>query len=245
MVDIVSRNIVTLNNVTHKDLKIITHYSAQFGNNLHAVLTFPTEFADIQREYPILFQKNPATDKFQSIALLGIAPGENLFLNNNQWSARYVPAIVTREPFIIGFEDQSANGGDEHALVVMVDMDSPRVNTREGEAVFLQFGGNTRYLEKINNVLQKIYQGTSISDAMFDAYNQLELIEPVNLEITLNNGDVHRLSGNYTISQEKLYALSGDDLAKLNAAGFLESAFLIINSLNNMKNLIDIKNSRL
>jgi hypothetical protein len=51
-------NVVSLNNVTHKDLKIITKYSEQFGNNVSAVLTFPTEFADMQREYPILFQKN-------------------------------------------------------------------------------------------------------------------------------------------------------------------------------------------
>jgi hypothetical protein len=242
-------DIVLLNNVTHKDLKIITHYSAQFGNNVNAVLTFPTEFADIQREYPILFQKNPDTDKYQSVALLGISPGENLFLNGDNWNAHYIPAIVAREPFIIGFEDQSATGGEEHAPVVMVDMDSPRISTSAeeaiGETVFLEFGGNTRYLEKINSLLQGIYRGATVSDAMFEAFTELELIEPVKLEITLQNGEVHRLHGNYTISREKLYSLSGDDLAKLNAAGFLEGAFLIINSLNNMKNLIDIKNASL
>lgn len=238
-------DIVLLNNVTHKDLKIITQYSERFGNNVNAVLIFPTEFADIQREYPIFFQKNPDTNTFQSVALLGISPGENLFLNNNQWHARYIPAIVAREPFIIGFEDQSAAGGDEHTPVVMVDMDSPRISNSEGETVFLEFGGNTRYLEKINNLLQGIYRGTSVSDAMFEAYTEFELIEPVKLEITLNNGEIHRLHGNYTISREKLYALSGDNLAKLNAAGFLEGAFLVLNSLNNMKNLIDIKNSTL
>jgi hypothetical protein len=238
-------NVIPLNNVTHKDLKIITEYSERFGNNLNAVLAFPTEFADIQREYPILFQKNPETQKYQSVALLGISPEENLFLNNGNWNARYIPAIVTREPFVIGFEDQSATGGDEHAPVVMVDMDSPRVSTQEGQAVFLEFGGNTRYLESINRILQGIYQGMAISDEMFATYTEFDLIEPILLEIKLNNGEVHRLNGNYTISREKLQSLSADSLAKLNQAGFLEGAFLIMNSLNNMKNLIDIKNSKL
>lgn len=238
-------NLVPLNNVTHKDLKIITQHSEQFGNNIGAVLTFPTEFADIQREYPIFFQRNPETLKYQSVALLGITPGENLFLHNEKWNARYIPAIVAREPFVIGFEDQSADGGDEHAPVVMVDMDSPRVSKHEGQAVFLEFGGNTQYLESINRILQGIYQGMSVSDEMFEAFTELELIEPVSLEIKLNNGELHRLTGNYTINREKLNSLSAKELAKLNKAGFLEGAFLVASSLNNMKNLIDIKNSRL
>jgi hypothetical protein len=238
-------NVIPLNNVAHKDLKIITQYSEQFGNNVSAVLTFPTEFADIQREYPILFQKNPDTQQYQSFALLGITPGENLFLTNGKWNARYIPAIVAREPFVIGFEDQSASGGDERAPVVMVDMDSPRVSKHEGQSVFLEFGGNTQYLDSINRILQGIYQGASVSDEMFTAFTELDLIEPVALEIKLNNGEIHRLTGNYTISREKLSSLSAKDLAKLNKAGFLEGAFLVMNSLNNMKNLIDIKNSKL
>jgi hypothetical protein len=124
-------------------------------------------------------------------------------------------------------------------------MDSPRVNEHEGQPVFLEFGGNTRYLEDINRVLQGIYQGVAVSDEMFAAYTELELIEPVVLEVKLNNGEVHRMNGNYTISREKLLSLSPKNLEKLNKAGFLEGAFLVINSLNNMKNLIDIKNSRL
>lgn len=238
-------NIIPLNNVAHKDLKIIQKYSEQFGHNVGAVLIFPTEFADIQREYPILFQKNPDTLKFQSIALLGLIPNENLFLNDGQWNARYIPAIVAREPFVIGFEDQSATGGEENAPVVMVDMDSPRVSTQDGQNVFLEFGGNTRYLENVNLILQGIYQGSAISDEMFEAFTDLDLIEPVALEVKLNNGEVHRLTGNYTIHREKLNALSAENLEKLNKAGFLEGAFLVMNSLNNMKNLIDIKNSRL
>lgn len=238
-------NIIPLDNVTHKNLKIITQHSEQLGNNTGAVLTFPTEFADVQREYPIFFQKNPETQKYQSVALLGITPGENLFLNNGQWSARYIPAIIAREPFVIGFEDQSATGGDERTPVVMVDMDSPRVNEHEGQPVFLEFGGNTPYLESINRILQGIYQGMSVNNEMFEVFTELELIEPVALEIKLNNGEIHRLTGNYTISREKLNSLSAKDLAKLNKAGFLEGAFLVVSSLNNMKNLIDIKNSRL
>ena len=103
---------VLLNNIAHKDLKIITQYSARFGDNLGSTLTFPTEFGDIQREYPILFRKESANGKFQSVVLLGFKPDENLFLDEFRgWQADYIPAVIERGPFLIGFQDQRVDGG--------------------------------------------------------------------------------------------------------------------------------------
>lgn len=238
-------NIVALNNVLHKNLKIITHYSEEFGNKVDCVQIFPTEFVQVQREYPILFQKHPDTGQFQAIALLGIAPDENLFLRDGTWQARYIPASVACNPFIIGFEDQTDQGGSEREPVVYINMDSPRISETQGEPVFREFGGTTTYLEKITRNLQKLYQGLNENQLMFSLFSEFDLIEPVNLEIKLNNGDLYRLQGNYTIDAEKLAQLSGDKLEKLNNAGFLSCAFFICSSLNNVQCLIDIKNSQL
>lgn len=238
-------NHVLLNNITHKDLKVITQYSARHGDNVGSVLTFPTEFGEVQKEYPILFQRNPASGKFHSVALLGFKPDENLFLDEfSGWNANYVPAAMERGPFLIGFQDQRADGGEEKTPVVHVDMDSTRVSFKEGKAVFLEQGGMSPYLERINNVLKHIYNGMTVSDAMFDAFSALELIEPVTLDIELNEREQYQLNGNYTLNREKLAALSGNDLASLNAAGFLRCAFLVIESLSNIQRLIALKNSR-
>lgn len=236
-------NVVALNNVLHKNVKINTRYSEQLGNNLDRVLTCPTEFVQIQREYPIFFQKHPETGKFQSIALLGIEPGENLYLQDNKWNASYVPAIVTSNPFVIGFEDQTAAGGSEYEPVIYINMDSPRVNETEGEMVFLEFGGNTHYLEKVTRNLKALYQGLSISDNMFALFSEYNLIEPVKLEFKVHN-KLYRLTGNYSINSERLAALDGNALAALNNAGVLDCAFFVAASLNNVQKLIDIKNTR-
>lgn len=238
-------HIVPLNNVEHKNLKISTRHTEMFGCNVNAVIAFPSEFSDIQMEYPILFKKNATTNQYQAIALLGIEQGENLFIKNGEWSASYIPAIIARDPFIIGFEDQSHYGGEERAPIMMIDMDSPRVSEQEGQPVFLEFGGNTPYLEKINQILHGMYQGTAMADTMFAMFSEMNLIEPVTLEVKLKNGDLHRITGNYTISREKLQSLTASELEKLNKAGFLEGAFLVISSLNNMKRLIEIKNSKI
>jgi hypothetical protein len=235
---------VLLNNITHQDIKVITRHSAEFGDNVGSTLTFPTEFTDVHREYPILFQKNPETGKFQSVVLLGLKSDENLFLDENGWNARYIPAVIERGPFLIGFQDQSRDGGDERTPVVHIDMENPRVNTTEGSDVFLDHGGLSPYLEKISRLLNRIYDGMQISDTMFAAFTELGLIEPVNLEIDISDHEKYRLNGNYTIHRERLAQLNGAELERLNRAGFLHIAFLVIESLGNIQRLIQLKSQR-
>ena len=234
----------TLNNIDHQDLRVASLLDPAFGHNSGLVLVFPSEFADLQREYPILLQQQPGTGQFRALALLGLQPDENLFLRDGRWLGRYLPAIVAKGPFVIGLEDQSLQGGEENALVVKLDMADPRVNHPQGQRLFLEFGGNTPYLEQVNATLNRIYQGDRISGAMYKAFAQLELIEPVELEITLNNNQRYRLQGNFTINRDKLYALRGQALEQLHASGFLEAAMHIANSLNNVQRLIELKNAK-
>ena len=60
----------------------------------------------------------------------------------------------------------------------------------------------------------------------------------------MSTEEQHNLHGYFTINQDKLRSLDGDSLAKLNRAGFLEGAFLVVASLNNVKKLIDLKHRR-
>ena len=60
---------VLLNNVEHKDLRVDSSPSAKYGDNVNRALAFPTEFGDLQKEYPILFYKDPKADKFQAHAI--------------------------------------------------------------------------------------------------------------------------------------------------------------------------------
>jgi hypothetical protein len=236
---------VLLNNVEHGHLRVITRRAAEFGDAVHAVLTFPTEFADVQREYPILFRRDPAIGEYRSMALLGFAEGENLFLDEHGWSGRYVPAIVARGPFLIGFQEQEVDGETRREPVVHVDLDDPRVNEREGEPLFLEHGGNAPYLRYVADLLRGIREGIEIGTAMFAAFERHGLIEPVNLEVDVLDDVRYVLRGWHTISRDRLAALDGAALAELNRAGFLEGAYLVLASLSNVPQLIERKRRRL
>jgi hypothetical protein len=237
-------NHVLLNNVAHADMRVITRYSAQFGDNVHAVPTFPTEYGDIQREYPILFRRHGEAGELQSVALLGLAQGENLFLDGDRWTAAYVPGVIARGPFLIGFQEQEKNGEVRREPVIHVDMDNPRVNRTEGQAVFLEHGGNTPYLNQVALILRGIQEGLAMSKPMFAAFEAFDLIEPVRIEAAVLDDVKYVLKGFHTINQERLAQLDGAALEKLNRAGFLQGAFLVVASLNNVKKLIDLKQQR-
>lgn len=225
-----------LNNVEHKDLRVIERYSAEYGDNVGSFPTFPTELGDVQREYPVFFRKDATTHEYQLIALLGFQHNENLFLDEQGWHAAYIPGVFARGPFLIGFQEEP---------VIHVDLDHPKISYTEGEPVFLPQGGNSRYIERIAAILKGIYDGMAVTKAMSAALAELDLIEPINVEIKFSETERYTLAGLHTISKEKLAALEGEALTKLHKAGYLQGAFLILASQNNMKRLVEMKQRRL
>jgi hypothetical protein len=235
---------VMLNNVTHRNLRVITRHAAELGDDVGSVLTFPTEYGDVQREYPIFFRKDPATGEWFSVAILGFQKNENLFLDETGWHASYVPGAIARGPFLIGFQEQDVGGDVRKNPVIHVNMDDPRVGKSEGHAVFMPHGGNSPFLDHIATVLAGIREGIDVSKPMFAMFTELDLIEPVKLEVKPSPDENYSVVGLYTINQQKLAALDGAALERLNRSGFLQGAFLVTNSMNNVRRLIALKQQR-
>jgi len=236
-------NKVLLNNVDHADLRVIVRPAAEYGDSVNQVLVFPTEFDEIQREYPIFFRRDP-NGALQSVALLGLDRDENLFLDEHGWQGRYVPAVLQRGPFSIGLQEREADGEARREPMVHIDLDHPRVSRSDGLPLFLPQGGNAPYLEHIAGVLRAIYAGIEATAPMFAAFEAAGLIEPVSVEIELDEERKYVLSDLFTVGRAKLAALDGGRLEQLNRSGFLGIAFLVASSMSNVRRLIDLKNAK-
>lgn len=245
-------NHVLLNNIDHANLKVKTGHSSLYGSRVGLAPVFPTEFSEVQREYPILLRRDNEKGGFQAVALLGFAEDENLFLDESPqspdravWNAGYVPCILERGPFLIGFREQESGDVARRDPVIHVDMDSPRIDGESGEAVFLPHGGNSPYLERIASILKSIHAGMAISDDMFKLFSEFNLVEPVDLDIEIHRDESLKLSGYFTVNEETLGKLDGPSLKRLNEAGFLAYAYFIAASLGNIRRLIQRKRLRL
>lgn len=235
-------NIVLLNNVDHHDLRVITRYGPEFGDTINQLLVFPTEFEAVQREYPIVF-RHDQEGNLRSVALLGFARDENLYLGEGGWQARYVPAIQQRGPFSIALQEQIIDGVARQEPMIRVDLDHPRVSRTEGINVFLPHGGNSPWLDHITGVLRTLFTGNQQMAPMFAAFEAAGLIRPVNIEVE-GGGQSFSIPDVFTIDEERLAGLAGAELEALHRSGFLRAAIFAAASLGNIARLIELRNRK-
>lgn len=229
-------NHAILNNAQHKNLRVITERGPAWGDALMSALTFPAEFRDLQACYPIVFARKE-DGGYDALALFGFEQGENLFLGPDGWDAPVIPLTMQRQPFLIG-------RGDGGELSVHIDMDSPRVRDGgiEGEALFLSHGGASEYLEHAASMLRAIHDGVQASTSFTAALAELDLLEPFVFDVQLDTGARHRLAGFHAINEERLAALSPDQLAGLHRAGWLQPVYMSVASLSQFRELVARKN---
>lgn len=231
---------ILLSKEHHKDLRIKTTYSAEFGDAVMWAPTFAFEFRNLQSHYPILFQKDSAGGGFFPIALFGLEQNENLFLNEQGWDCNVIPLMVQRVPFSIGLY---GDDGAEKKRLIHIDIEHPKVSRAEGQPLFDSSGVNSDYLERMSGMLEAIHVWNEHNTRFMAALVELDLLEPVTMDIRLANKTQGQLIGFHTINEEKLNQLSGADLKTLNERNFLQPIYMAIASLSSMNKLIERKSS--
>lgn len=230
-----------LNNVDHAALRVHVDHDPAFGDAVNQSLLLPIEFEAAQRDYPILFRRRDEGG-YYAVALLGLDPDENLFLNGRRWQAGYVPIAHQRGPFAIAM---NANEQGEVEPMLQVDLDSPRVAADgEGVAVFLPNGGHSPYLDHVVRTLRRAHQGLAVEAAMFAAFESAGLIRPITMQIAVDDYRRYDVPDCFAIDGERLASLDGATLEALHRPGFLNLAFLALSSLGNVPRLIELKNAR-
>lgn len=230
-------NLALLDNVEHHDLKVRADRGDTFGDHINQVLVFPNEFRALQRDYPIFFRKD-SEDVFQAVALLGFERDENLFVRDGAWHASYVPAVQARGPFSI-LVSPGESGAPEPK--VQIDLDSPAVTKDEGYDLFLPQGGYSPYLEKIMAVLRTLHDGVGFARAFFAALEKYDLIEPLSVDIKVNDALQYSVPDVYSVAQEKFQNLPAEALLEMHQSGALAACYWVLGSFDNIGRLVDMK----
>jgi hypothetical protein len=237
--------IALLNSVEHQPLKVITERGAAYGDNLWFTPTFPLEFRSVQAQYPIFFHKDQQSGKLYPVALFGFSHQENLFLQANNWQQSYIPLSVLRLPFLIGQQTVREDGVEHQQRVIHIDVEHPRVNSEQGEALFLPYGGNSPYLEQVAGMLETLHFGLQDGQHFVQQLLDLELLEAFTLDVQLDDGTKHQMIGFYTINEDKLKILSAEVLAALHQRGYLQAIYMALASQSNIRTLLKLKNQLL
>lgn len=225
----------------HRDLTIRTERAAALGDAAMCCITVPDEFRAVQSEYPILFRLSDTRDRFTALAMFGFENGENLFLEDGRWDARYRPLAMEIQPFLIGGSPTDDGIGQVH-----IDLSSPRIDQGgQGERLFDTMGRPTPYLDRVAGLLGTLDQGYRAAPDFFAALQRHDLLEPFTLDVTLDDGSRNQLVGFHIIAEDRLATLDAGMLAELNAAGHLLPIYMAIASLEQFGELVARRNRRI
>lgn len=231
-----------LNNVKHADLRIITERGAAYGDDVMFLPVYPNEMRALQACYPLLFFKDSAQGSFHPVALFGFEEGENLFLRDGRWDAPYLPLMAQRGPMMIGF-DHSSSGEDQP--IMAVDVQHPRVSKEAGEALFLEHGGNSPYLDRLTHVMELIHIGHGENSGFVRTLDAMELIAPCSLKIKLKDGSQNELAGFYMVDDERLAGMTVEQLEPLIRQQFLLPTYMMLASMSQLQALIRRREQKL
>ena len=223
-----------LDSVKHQQLKIDTLLVDTPHNHMNSASVSVSELATLVHEYPIFITKNPNTGQFLFSALLGLNSGQNLFIQNNVWNAKYIPLDVMRRPFqaMLQEEGNFSNGR------IAIDIDNPVVQEEKGESLFNEQGEATPFLERIQKTFAQLLGSAEITNKILNIMYQYNLLESVTIKLELGVDKAVNMNGLYTINKSILAKLSGEALEICHKQGVLEVCHLVMSSGAHLDKLI-------
>lgn len=225
------KNLVPLNSVTHAQLKLSPVQGLSFAKNTHLCSVVLHEFPAASASFPIVFIKKPDSEKFYPVVLLGLKPGENIFVNDEgAWNASaYVPAAFRRYPFGLARDDAGE-------LMVCFDEGSTCFDTEKGTPLFTAEGEASEGLKRVQQFLMEMYNSEMLAVKFTEKLQELDLLVPANLDVNTPNG-MQRFDGAFLIDESRLTKLSDEQFLSLREHGFLAAIYAQMISLIQIKNL--------
>lgn len=236
-----------LTNDQHRSIAVDTRARPEYGDCVNRAVALSAEFNELHREFPLLLRKTDEAPGFVAHAVLGFEKDENLFVEGDRWTTTYIPASLARGPFSIGYVrtgDDDPSASPQPDMRIMIDEKHPRLRAG-GQPVFLPLGGETPYLQGIKRVLQTVDAGLRIDRVLYRELVAMELLEEVQIQISVFTELRYDFSGYHTINQKRFAELNGEQLLKLHRLGLLGPVYFLISSLGNFQKLINLKTARL
>jgi len=238
-------DLVALNNLTHRGPRVAVDRAWRDHASVNVVGVVPREFPRLLAQYPVFFAKSPESGQFEPAALLGFASGENLFLEDHGWDAPYVPLQIRRRPFELLQRRADPVAGIPASLDLALDMESPHVQAPNGERLFEDDGSATPLLQNISSIMNALVAGSREAHNYTARLAELNLIEPVRIDIEFVDLSETKLAGLYWIAAAAVKALTPPQLAELRDREYLEWMYFQMASLAHVAALVARKNKRI
>jgi hypothetical protein len=227
-------DLMPLNSRDHGKWRTKSLESADFLKSQHAIPLTVDEFAQAQRNFPIVFSSGESP---LPLALMGMNEGINTFVDDAGKITEevYVPAYVRRYPFMLAKLRQ-----DAEELSLCFDPTSEVLGDfKKGEPLFNDKGEASENTQRILEFCQHFEEAGQRTRMFLEELAKHNLLMDGEIAITQNDNPdkpfVYR--GFRMIDQEKLREIKAETLAEWNKNGMLAIIYSHLMSLELMRNI--------
>ena len=241
-------NLVPLDRVVHKNLRLRTDLPiAARTNDQNSLFLTVVEFADACKEYPIVFVRvgdAPANASAGApadaaakltvapLAVLGLKPGQNLFIKGDEFVAGYVPAYLRRYPFAMARLDQSSD-----QIAVCYDADWAGFSETEGQPLFTEAGEPSEFLQQAKGFLENFENEIERTRLLCEQLMDLGLLNDMRFDATLPSGETLAVDGFMAVDEKKLAELPDAKIVEFYRNGIMSLIEMHRVSMTNMNRL--------
>jgi hypothetical protein len=202
-----------------------------------------TEFQLVAREYPVVFTTGDGGKTFATVAVTGIADGENLFIEHGAWAGGvYVPAYARRYPFCMAIVHRE-NAPQKDRLICI----EKEFVDEAGETLFDPQGKASSKWADIERLLSEYEADLERSREMCAILSDYGVLEPFTMQATLakeKGGGAMHITGMHRVNEKSLENLNAAQLKNLVRKGLMARVYLHLLSLENFARLLERKAAR-
>lgn len=231
---------VPLDVVKHRQLALaVPSRDGNIAGKLNSIFVAANEFPDACRTFPLVFIPAGTGEdgkmEFAPIAVLGLAPEENLFVTNGDWRADYDPMVLRCYPFGIARIE-----ADRYAVCVDMAWGGVRPDG-DGERLFNDDGTPTEFTKNIQAQLERFEVDVERTRRGLRKIADLDLMREMRFDGTMPNGESVAINGFYAIDEEKTHALPEDVAMELHRDGLFAVIYAHWFSLGHMSRLLKLR----
>ncbi|RHW75854.1 SapC family protein [Colwellia sp. RSH04] len=229
-------NFVPVKPDQHQNLKLTNKRNLSHTAGQHIVPITAAEYAQATSSFPVVLVKNPDSPRFRSVAMLGLESGENLFFNDDKWTALTVPQSLGMYPFALGLDPDR-----ENTLTACIDLDSDFVGEDKDLALF-EDGKESEIFTNIQQSLGRLYEGEKMTENFIKELEENDLLQELELNIDLSTGEKKKLVGIFTVNEDKVKALAEDKVIDFHKRGLFVPIYSMLGSLGQVNRLVQLRN---
>lgn len=213
-----------------------------FAAQGHVIPLTVAEFQFAALSFPIIF----AGDQRQPLAVLGINPGENLFVSGEGVfeNGVYIPAYIRRYPFVLAQDDAN------NRMIVCIERKAALFDEKGGDVpLFDDKGEASEYTQNAIKFCEDFEGERRRTENFVKLIQDLDLLDTRQATFTPPpvDGVAQQpvvLAEYFAVSDEKLNKLSAEKLAELRDNGALERIYNHLTSLAGWDRLVAIASEK-